>query len=376
MRAIANHRLAVTVVATAALAPVLGMPYASWLGWVAAAVGLAAAAWTAGARWQARDVDRTARTVVGRRLDRARDLDQLLVFWQEIIHARNLAAIRDVLAHHLAALTGSPDGWVLVQTAGRWESLAGNPGGVSGAEATASRVASAINRVAMPDGHVTDGCLTFPMISVDTLVGVLGLPGGSDTVSADRRLVLGAAAALLAASVRNAQLLDEVRERSLRDPLTHCVTRAYAMEVMGTELLRARRSKQPATLIMFDLDHFKTVNDRYGHLCGDAVLAALGGRIHSMLRGGDIKCRYGGEEFLVLLPDTPLDAALQVAESMRRELAASPIRWNGDSITVTGSFGVAEARPGDLDVQGLVARADVALYDAKRAGRNLVRAAA
>ena len=122
-----------------------------------------------------------------------------------------------------------------------------------------------------------------------------------------------------------------MRENSLRDGLTGCFNRTHAIEVIDTELRRARRSQAPVSLIMFDIDHFKEINDRYGHLCGDAVLAAVGARMRDVLRGSDLKCRYGGEEFLVLLPETPLEGAKRVAETLRRELADMQIAWKDET---------------------------------------------
>jgi diguanylate cyclase (GGDEF)-like protein len=143
---------------------------------------------------------------------------------------------------------------------------------------------------------------------------------------------------------------------------------------MDGELRRSRRSQMPVSLLMFDLDHFKSVNDTYGHLCGDAVLAAVGQRMNAVLRGSDLKCRYGGEEFLVLLPDTPLAGASRVADTLRRELEQHPVRWHGESIPVTASFGVTAITPGEVDANAIIGRADAALYRAKEAGRNCIRA--
>ena len=180
------------------------------------------------------------------------------------------------------------------------------------------------------------------------------------------------AAALLAISIRNAQLFQDLRENSLRDALTGCFNRTYALEVLDTELRRARRSNTPMSLIMFDIDRFKDINDRYGHLCGDAVLAAVGARMREVLRGSDVKCRYGGEEFLVLLPETPLEGAKRVAETLRRGLAEMPINWKAETVAVTASFGVSGAHPAEVDGTALIARADAALYRAKNQGRNCV----
>src|SRR5213083_430348 len=147
------------------------------------------------------------------------------------------------------------------------------------------------------------------------------------------------AAALLAISLRNAQLFHDLREHGLHDGLTGCFNRTHALEVLDTELRRARRSHLPVSLIMFNIDHFKDINDRYGHLCGDAVLAAVGARMREGLRGSDLKCRYGGEEFLVLLPETPLEGAKRVAETLRREIADMKVGWKSESVSITASFG-------------------------------------
>jgi diguanylate cyclase (GGDEF)-like protein len=115
------------------------------------------------------------------------------------------------------------------------------------------------------------------------------------------------------------------------------------------------------------------VNDRYGHLCGDAALAGVGAKMREVLRGSDLKCRYGGEEFLVLLPETPLEGAKRVADTLRRELEEMPINWKGETVRVTASFGVAMAMPAEIDGPALIGRADAALYRAKDQGRNCVR---
>ena len=134
-----------------------------------------------------------------------------------------------------------------------------------------------------------------------------------------------------------------------------------------------KRSLLPVSIILFDLDHFKSINDRYGHLAGDAVLAEVGRRFHHVLRVSDLKCRYGGEEFLGVLPATSLQGAGCVAETLRRDLAGRPVAYNNEALTVTASVGVAQAEPGELEVEKIIGRADAALYRAKRQGRNRVR---
>ena len=215
----------------------------------------------------------------------------------------------------------------------------------------------------------------FPMIIAGNPVGVLGV-ATQPPLADEQRRILTTAAALLAVSLKNAELFREVVESNVRDPLTSCVTRRHGMGIFQTEMRRSRRSQLPMSLIVFDLDHFKAINDRYGHLAGDAVLGAVGGRMNSVLRGSDLKCRYGGEEFLILLPDTPTQGAIRVAETLRREIEGTSIPWNDDMLRVTASFGITSITPGEMDPLAAIARADEALYRAKQDGRNCVRSAA
>jgi diguanylate cyclase (GGDEF)-like protein len=312
--------------------------------------------------------------------ERARELEKLVTFWQALTQSFDLDAIRDVVEHYLPEITGSQDAWVVTGTDGNWKSTTG-PATVDAPDGKMAVIDLAFEALAQaglsarPDGIDHEGQICFPMIAAGMSLGVLGVPGNLPSLTPSRRLVIGAAAALLGVSVRSVHLLEEVRESSLRDALTGCVNRGHAMEVVASELMRARRSRLPVSLIMFDLDRFKSINDRYGHLCGDAVLAEVGARMRASLRASDLKCRYGGEEFLVLLPETPLDGAHRAADTLRRELAELEIHWNNRVLRITSSFGVACARPNEIDPTPLIARADEALYRAKREGRNRVRVA-
>jgi diguanylate cyclase (GGDEF)-like protein len=304
---------------------------------------------------------------------RAEELERLVAFGQSLSRSLDFDAIRSAAAHHLPRVAGTPNVSVFVREGSKWEALAGEARSGEGAMPWGDLAEQLLAGGAEDDG--TARTIGFPLMVGGSALGVLGVRPLETDLAPDRRRVIEAAAALLAVSVKNAQLFREVRENSVRDPLTACFTRAHALEIIDAELRRARRSQSPVSMIMFDLDRFKDVNDRYGHLCGDAALSAIGKRMREVLRGSDLKCRYGGEEFLVLLPETPLHGARRVAETLRREIAERPIPWSGEALTVTASFGLAQALPGEVNVQGLISRADQALYRAKDDGRNCVRIA-
>lgn len=161
----------------------------------------------------------------------------------------------------------------------------------------------------------------------------------------------------------------EVVELSLTDPLTRLGNRRRLDVALEHEIARADRYGGMLSLLLADLDHFKTVNDTWGHPAGDAVLSAFGDILREQFRRTDIAARYGGEEFCVLMPETPLDAAAACAERIRSALAERRIPPVDGP--VTASFGVVSRRPGEF-APSLLQRADDALYAAKAGGRNRV----
>ena len=160
-------------------------------------------------------------------------------------------------------------------------------------------------------------------------------------------------------------------EMSRTDSLTGLLNRRAFLEAGERELHRAARGGQPCSVVMIDLDHFKHINDRHGHAGGDAMLKAAASSLRSVLRGEDLVARWGGEEFILLLPNTDGHAALLVAEKARNTLAATSHADDGTSASITGSFGVATHR-GGRTLAAPIAAADQALYRAKEAGRNRV----
>ena len=304
-------------------------------------------------------------------IDRIQDLERLVSFGHALGRSLDQEAIRAAVVRHLSVLAGTDRVWLLLRRGDAWENVSGDAPSDSAAER--ERLA---DRLLTGEVVASNGTTAVPLIVGGTPIGVLGFDSSNGGLDPARRRAVEAAAALLAVSLKNAQLFREVRQNSMRDPLTGCLVRTHAAEVIDGELRRARRSQLPVSMIIFDLDHFKQINDRHGHLCGDAVLAAVGRCMREVLRGSDLKCRYGGEEFLVLLPDTPLLGARRVAENLRREIAERPVLWAGHTLTCTASFGLTQALPGETSFPAMLARADAALYRAKDEGRNCVRVAA
>jgi len=178
--------------------------------------------------------------------------------------------------------------------------------------------------------------------------------------------------AVAAGSLELAWSYGEVDRRSRTDPLTGLYNRAHFGEQLEEKLDSADRHNQPVSLVMVDIDHFKQVNDTYGHQAGDAVLRQVGQVLLGGVRQVDLAGRYGGEEFALILPETDLPGALRLAARLRAMLETTPVELpDGKTLTVTASFGVA-LRDELLSADELVAVADEALYAAKRAGKNRV----
>ncbi len=168
--------------------------------------------------------------------------------------------------------------------------------------------------------------------------------------------------------------LEVIRAESLTDPLTGLGNRKYFDRMLETTVQSGLATRQPLSLLMFDIDHFKSFNDSYGHLTGDQVLRLVGMTLKHAIKGQDIAARYGGEEFAVVLPNTTLQHALTVADHIRRAVTAKELKKKstGEILgRVTISVGLSLLRAGD-DTDTLIERADACLYAAKRSGRNKV----
>jgi diguanylate cyclase (GGDEF)-like protein len=218
--------------------------------------------------------------------------------------------------------------------------------------------------------------LCVPLVAQGETLGVLHLwlPAGMPVDEADhcQELVISIGEHL-ALALANLKAHDALRHQATRDPLTGAYNRRFMMEALERELLRARRAGRSVGLLMLDVDHFKQFNDAFGHQAGDEVLKVVVQQIRESVRAEDYVCRYGGEEFAVLLPEADTQAACERAEQLRRLVEAATRGREGGAVTV--SVGVAASPGHGTSSAELISRADAALYAAKRAGRNRIQLA-
>lgn len=165
---------------------------------------------------------------------------------------------------------------------------------------------------------------------------------------------------------------EEIYRMTIVDGLTQIHNKRYLYDALDRELTRARRHDRPLAALMFDIDFFKQVNDHYGHLAGDYVLRELADTVSQRIRRDEVFARYGGEEFAIVLPETTLEGAQALAESLRERVETHEFVFQGERMPVTISIGCAAMEPDD-GAPELIQRADEHLYEAKRAGRNTVR---
>jgi len=168
------------------------------------------------------------------------------------------------------------------------------------------------------------------------------------------------------------RLQEQLREQALRDPLTGLYNRRYIADVLCRDLSRVRRENCPLSVIIGDIDHFKAINDTYGHQVGDLFLVGVAELFRRNIRGSDSVCRYGGEEFLFVLPGASIDAARRRAEEIRVQVSRLAVKHDDEALGVTMSFGIAAFPVNGGEGEKIISKADLALYNAKRLGRNQV----
>lgn len=284
--------------------------------------------------------------------------EPLIAFARELTASPEIDRLHTTVARNLPRLLGCSDAWVVTRFGTRQRII----------------VAQDENGRTQPMLDRPRSWVTFPLTVDGTRVGVMGLGTTAAAMHDAQMRRVTEVAALLAHSLRNSEAFERMREENTIDKLTGCLTRSEGTDRLEIELSRTQRSGRPLAMLLLDLDHFKGINDRYGHPCGDAVLSRVGRIMMQSLRASDVRCRWGGEEFLIALPETSLEPAKTVAEVLRRRIAAARIDYRGEGVQTTASVGVTVTRPGEAGLRNLLVRADAALYRAKHQGRNCVRA--
>ena len=236
--------------------------------------------------------------------------------------------------------------------------------------------------------HVAPPAINYlcaPMIAYGEIQGVLHLLSDEGrAVSTDNAKhlfifeksklgLVGTIADYIGLALANLKLREALREQSIHDPVTGLYNRRYMKEALDRELRRAHRDHRPLGIIMFDIDHFKKLNDLYGHEAGDIMLGAVGNFLKTQFRGNDIPCRYGGEEFLIILPKMPLEECQERAEKLRKEVKHLEVQHGGKSLPCISFSGGVSVFPihGDY-FDDLLKVADTALYNAKAQGRDRI----
>jgi diguanylate cyclase (GGDEF)-like protein len=282
--------------------------------------------------------------------------EEILAFVEQLMAATTSEGLLETVQTKLPPLLGGRHVWIVSELQRRQPAEGAEPAPGSGAP-----LASAVQQ-----------WTTFPLRLNDRPVGLLGVES-SGGLGADRQQAIEKVAPLLARAVRTVGTIETFREAGLVDLLTGAATRREGLNRLNAEVKRAQRLGTSMAVLMIDLDHFKSVNDRFGHAVGDALLTAIGRTLRGTLRASDIRCRWGGEEFLIVLPDTDLGRAQVVAGHLLHNIASAYVPMPSGPVTTTASIGLTISRPRESAATNLVARADLALYRAKREGRSCIR---
>jgi diguanylate cyclase (GGDEF)-like protein len=301
----------------------------------------------------------------------ATSLGQLVAASRALTNAVDIRSLRHAALRELPPLLAQRPFWLALAGPERWDWI------IEPAEEVPETLVDVSRRLL--DGHDNPTPIEheqwqlFPLRVAGGPEGMLGVRASEPLAVTDISR-FDALAAVLSVSLKNVQLFDALKTSSVSDTLTGCFNQAHAFTTLEAELRRANRSRSPVSVVMLDVDGFKRVNDEHGHVYGDRLLAAIGDTLHRTLRTSDVKCRYGGDEFLAILPDTPPAAAEHVAEHLRRAIDGMELASPAGSIACYISVGVATAAPDELDAVAVVHRADESLYrDKARAVRPRVR---
>lgn len=222
-----------------------------------------------------------------------------------------------------------------------------------------------------PHDHIRSW-LGVPLIAQDKVIGLLAIDSSEPNHFKEEDIHTASEFAnQVAVALENARIFEEAQAQAITDVLTGIYNRRGLFQLGEFEFRRARRIRRPFSAMIFDIDHFKRINDHHSHAIGDQVLQKLAERCRQNSRAIDLMGRYGGEEFVILLPETNIEAAKTIAERQRKSIMDAPFQTDVGALRITISIGVAEARREDT-LNTLIEKADVALYKAKSAGRNRV----
>ncbi len=238
------------------------------------------------------------------------------------------------------------------------------------------KISSREPSVNQPNAQKIRSALIVPLITREQVYGAISLESPEKGAFSPAELdLLESFAATAAAALRNARLHEQLQKLTVTDFLTGVYNRQGFDQIGALEFQQFLRYAHPLTLLEMDVDGFKLVNDTYGHAAGDQVLIEIGKRVQSHLRKSDILCRYGGDEFVILLPDTNLARAVKIAKRLSLAIQEPPMQIEGKDLQVAICQGICQASKEMNDLSQLFQKADSALYLAKAAGRNEIRAA-
>jgi len=285
---------------------------------------------------------------------------RVLAFALDLRSSLTNGQLHETIANKLPAVLGVEQLWIETTIGGRRKVIASPIAGEG----------TAVHPLIEAPGEWA----TFPLTSTDGPVGVIGVPAGPGQLTPAARRAVASLAPLLGDSLQTAHTIAQLRELSTIDSVTGCSTRPDGLERLRAELKRAHRANQQVAVLMLDLDYFKSINDRYGHPIGDEVLCKVAKVLLESSRKSDSVARYGGDEFVIMLPETTLRGAEEASRRIRAKLEAVSFERAPD-LHCTVSLGAAEASA-QMDVDAWVRQADDALYRAKLAGRNRFEAAA
>src|SRR5262245_57205259 len=283
-----------------------------------------------------------------------KELERFVTVSTAMANALDSTQLRAEAAFHLPSLVSNRPLWVAVMAPHDWQWIV-EPAATN-AEALLEMAPTLLE---MADGgaRLHDGWAIFALKDHGRRFGLMGVQAAESLSQLEIERVENVCT-LVSTTVKNVHLFEQMQLNSATDALTGCFNRAHAIAMLESELRRARRSKRPLSVLMFDVDGFKAINDQHGHVAGDRVLEAIGEALRRTLRTSDVKCRYGGDEFALILPETAIDGAEMVAEHLRRAVERLSVTGSGGLLTCRISIGAASALPGEIDALSLIGRAD------------------